>query len=194
MKAYMRNRKGVTIAETVIALVIIAAISAVTLSMIIMSIGVESKSIAAIETKNAAENAIECFRFARENEGENIPFFVGESSDTLSVSELFFACLQMTVVNDTVDGENGINYVAGNIHTDGIFEKTDEETEIDEASAFQLVLKDCTITITQKLSDDKVVGFTFESVRGEEVLESFTFPSAEAPTELPTEPEGSTDG
>ena len=57
MKAYMRNRKGVTIAETVIALVIIAAISAVTLSMIIMSIGVESKSIAAIETKNAAENS-----------------------------------------------------------------------------------------------------------------------------------------
>ena len=191
MKAYMRNRKGVTIAETVIALVIIAAISAVTLSMIIMSIGVESKSIAAIETKNAAENAIECFRFARDNVGKKPVDSNGKTVDSNSVSKLFFACLQMTVVNDTVDGENGTNYVAGNIHTDGTFKET---TEIGKASAFQLVLKDCTITITQELSDDEVVGFTFESVRGEEVLESFTFPSAEAPTEPPTEPEGSTDG
>ncbi|MBE6983292.1 MAG: type II secretion system protein, partial [Ruminococcaceae bacterium] len=69
MKRQLHSRKGVTVAEVVIALVIIAAISAFTLSLIVMSIGVETKSESAIEVKNAAENAIECFRFAKSEEG-----------------------------------------------------------------------------------------------------------------------------
>lgn len=58
------NRRGISIVEVVIALVIISIISASALSMIMMSVKVERESMAAVAVENCAENAVECFRFA----------------------------------------------------------------------------------------------------------------------------------
>lgn len=103
MKRQLHSRKGVTVAEVVIALVIIAAISAFTLSLIVMSIGVETKSESAIEVKNAAENAIECFRFANGDK------------------ETFWTCLERTG-----------KYAFGKIE-DGVFSKTENKTDANVA-------------------------------------------------------------
>ena len=64
MKQNRRSRRGISIVEVVIALVIITIISASALSMIMMSVKVERKSVTALEVDNCAENSVECFRYA----------------------------------------------------------------------------------------------------------------------------------
>lgn len=65
----LRSRRGITMVEVLIALVLIAMISAATVSMILRSVDVEKKTVMAVETANCAENALTCFRFAK-NEQE----------------------------------------------------------------------------------------------------------------------------
>ena len=65
----LRSRKGMSMVEVVIAMVIISVISASALSMIMMSINVEANAIRSVEIEESAENAIDCFRFA-ESDGE----------------------------------------------------------------------------------------------------------------------------
>lgn len=67
MKENMRSRKGVALAEVVIALVVITIISVATLSVMFSSVQIENKTIVAMDVRNQAENAIECFRFADGN-------------------------------------------------------------------------------------------------------------------------------
>ena len=64
MEKHIRARKGISLAEVVIALVVITIISLATLSVVFVSAKVESKTIVAMEVRNSAENAMECFRFA----------------------------------------------------------------------------------------------------------------------------------
>ena len=161
MKKQLNSRKGVTVAEVVIALVIIAAISAFTLSLIVMSIGVENKSESAIEVKNAAENAIECFRFARDNAGK------GEYIDH-SQAELFFACLQMSVGGE----DSPIKYIVGTMNNGTFEENLSENAEVLATSAFQMVTKDCTVLIEQIAG-----GFKFTATRGGEQIYDFSFPA-----------------
>jgi type II secretory pathway pseudopilin PulG len=153
MKRQLHSRKGVTVAEVVIALVIIAAISAFTLSLIVMSIGVETKSESAIEVKNAAENAIECFRFAKSEAGVD--------------SALFFACLKQSNENYESYHEQEVNGTTEIV--------IDEENAVDDKSIFRLLIDGCTITIKQTATS-----FSFVAMRGEEELENFTFPEGGA--------------
>ena len=67
MEKNMRSRKGVSMVEVVVALVVITIISLATLSVVFVSAKVESKTIVAMEVRNSAENAMECFRFADGN-------------------------------------------------------------------------------------------------------------------------------
>lgn len=58
------SRKGVTIVEVTIALVIIAIISGAAVSMMLMSVNVESQFATATRAELYGENALECFRFS----------------------------------------------------------------------------------------------------------------------------------
>ena len=60
----LRCRKGMSMVEVVIALVIISVISASALSMIMMSVNVEADAIRSVEVAESVDNAIACFRFA----------------------------------------------------------------------------------------------------------------------------------
>ncbi len=77
MKQNIASRKGVSIVEAVIALVIISIISASALSMMMMSVKVERNALTAMEVENSAEDAVDCFRFAKDDAA-------------------FLECLQMT--------------------------------------------------------------------------------------------------
>ncbi len=77
MKVNNSSRRGVSIVEVVVALVIITVISASALSMIMMSVSLEQRALTAQEVAASAENAVECFRYAADNEE-------------------FLECLQMT--------------------------------------------------------------------------------------------------
>ncbi|MBE6943364.1 MAG: type II secretion system protein [Ruminococcaceae bacterium] len=88
MKENMRSRRGVTLVEVVIALVVIGIISVATLTVIFSSVQIENKTVVAMDVRNQAENAIECFRFAKGDK------------------ETFIACLNQTTVGDEPDFEN----------------------------------------------------------------------------------------
>lgn len=64
----LRSRKGVTMTEVVIALVLISVISAAALSVVLKSVNIEKNTLTALEAANSAENAVECFRFSDSEE------------------------------------------------------------------------------------------------------------------------------
>ena len=154
MMEHIRSRKGVTIAEVVIALTIIAIISAFTLSLIVMSFGVENKSEVSIEVKNAAENAIECYRFAKNNYKEKITG-LGEAPKPYVFTELVFSCLEKT-------GE----YKHGSLEN-GVF----VESQMGIGNIFCLTIDGCTILIKVDLD-----GFSFTAQQGGEEVYNFDFP------------------
>lgn len=80
MKVNISSRKGVSIVEVVVALVVISLISAATTSVIMKSLDVETKSVAVYAVRNSAENAMDCFRFADGDEG----VFIDCLNDTIS--------------------------------------------------------------------------------------------------------------
>ena len=64
----LKSKKGITIVEAVITLVLIGIIMVSAVSVVLMSIDVENNSNVAVELKNSAENILECFRFAETEE------------------------------------------------------------------------------------------------------------------------------
>ncbi len=68
MKSNHSTRRGISIVEVTIALVIISILSIAALSMIQVSVNVEQKTMIALEATNAGENAVECFRYAETDE------------------------------------------------------------------------------------------------------------------------------
>ena len=102
MEKNIRSRKGISMVEVVVALVVITIISLATLSVVFVSAKVEAKTFVAMEVRNSAENAVECFRFANGDK------------------DIFRKTLNLSVgVDETVQAsaweevENGYSYNAG---------------------------------------------------------------------------------
>ena len=67
-----RRRAGFSLMEAVIALAVIAAVSAATLTLIFSSVRIETEAFRSLHIHNEAKNAVECFRYAdTEAEFEN---------------------------------------------------------------------------------------------------------------------------
>ena len=64
----LRSRKGISMAEVVIALVLISVISAAAVSVVLRSVDIEKNTLIVMEAANTAENAVECFRFSENAE------------------------------------------------------------------------------------------------------------------------------
>jgi prepilin-type N-terminal cleavage/methylation domain-containing protein len=161
----IRSRKGVTIIEVVIALAIITIISAATLSLIVMSEGVETKAENAFIVKNSAENAIECFRFAK---NYALELSAGtEISMAESLPKLFASYLRKT------------GYVIGTM-TDGVFTESQlelkKEISVDTNSVFRMIKGGCVILIEQTTDG---FAYTARNAKGEEIY-SFTYPEGGA--------------
>ncbi len=58
-------RRGFSLAEVVVAIAIIVIVSSASMTLIGVQARTEAKSVATVEATNIAENAIECFRYAR---------------------------------------------------------------------------------------------------------------------------------
>lgn len=67
-KTGLRSRKGVTIVEVVIALVIIGIISASAVSMMLLSVDIEANFVTVTYAEISGENVLECFRFSDDRE------------------------------------------------------------------------------------------------------------------------------
>lgn len=86
MEKNIRSRKGISMVEVVVALVVITIISLATLSVVFVSAKVEAKTFVAMEVRNSAENAVECFRFA---DGK-VETFIGCLNKTVAKNEQEF--------------------------------------------------------------------------------------------------------
>lgn len=64
-----RSRRGISLVEVIVALAVITIISTAALSLVISSARVDANSLRSTRVMIAAENALECYRFA-ENEEE----------------------------------------------------------------------------------------------------------------------------
>lgn len=64
----LRSKKGMSLVEVVVALTVITIISAAALSLVISSARVDANSLSSTQIMMAAENALECFRFAQNDE------------------------------------------------------------------------------------------------------------------------------
>ena len=62
-----RSRRGFTLVEVVVALVIIVLVSGISIGVVTVNNKAHAETIDMIEATNIAENAIECFRFAVNN-------------------------------------------------------------------------------------------------------------------------------
>ena len=67
-KTHISSRRGFTVLEVVIALTVIVIVSASAFALIHSHIKLEQQSIQSIEATNIAENAIECFRYAKDED------------------------------------------------------------------------------------------------------------------------------
>ncbi len=120
MKVNISSRKGVSIIEVVIALVVISIISAATVSVIVKSIGVETNSVATYEVRNSAENAIDCFRFADGDEATFIDCLndtVGENAFTSQNGSYVCDAGGYRVTITLLEGQGGFTYQA--VDSDG---------------------------------------------------------------------------
>ncbi|MBQ5320768.1 MAG: type II secretion system protein [Oscillospiraceae bacterium] len=68
VKKLPAHLRGITIAETVIAIAVISIVSVAVTTTALISANVENKTIVSLEAANSAENAIECFRFSDSEE------------------------------------------------------------------------------------------------------------------------------
>ena len=64
-----RTRGGFTLAEVVVALAVIVIVTAAAMTLISSQLSLEVQTVQTVEAANIAENAIECFRFAKKNSG-----------------------------------------------------------------------------------------------------------------------------
>lgn len=60
----MKNRRGFTIVELVVAMVIIVIVSGAGISLVLTQSKVDSQATQTVDATNICENAIECFRYA----------------------------------------------------------------------------------------------------------------------------------
>ena len=94
-----RSRRGISLVEVVVALAVITIISAAALSLVISSARVDANSLRSTQVMMAAENVLECYRFAESKEefaallektgdykGSDGVFVLTEKSYTITVS------------------------------------------------------------------------------------------------------------
>ena len=85
------NRRGFTIVELVVAMVIIVLVSGAGISLVMTQTKVDSQAIQTVEATNICENAIECFRYAVNASGD----------DEVKIKTEFYEAFKLTGALDT---------------------------------------------------------------------------------------------
>lgn len=121
----LRSRKGLSLVEVMVALAVIAIISAAALSLVVSSSRLDAKSVKTAKVMMAAENALECFRYANNTK---------ELSDLLNETGTFYispdgklvTSANGYVIHITVDETyNKLTFIAYETNDEG--KKTNEE-------------------------------------------------------------------
>ena len=115
-----RSRRGISLVEVVVALTVIAIISSAALSLVISSARVDANSLRSTQVMMAAENALECYRFAESKEefaallektgdykGSDGVFVLTEKSYTITVN---YTDTQLTFSATDSDGKEIYKY------------------------------------------------------------------------------------
>lgn len=117
-----RSRRGISLVEVVVALTVIAIISSAALSLVISSARVDANSLRSTQVMMAAENVLECYRFAENGEefaallektgdykGSGGVFVLTEKSYTITVT-VNYTDTQLTFSATDSDGKEIYKY------------------------------------------------------------------------------------
>ncbi|MBQ7326972.1 MAG: type II secretion system protein [Clostridia bacterium] len=133
------SRRGFTIVELVIALSVIVIVSGISIGVVAVNNKTYGETIDMIEATNIAENAIECFRYAVNNQGEKTvqELFEGSFEKTFeddfefptpvtAGSDLTYTIVKgdVTVVISIINSYKTIEIHAHNSNDDNLFEDT----------------------------------------------------------------------
>ncbi len=117
----LKTKKGVTIIEVVIALVLIGVIMASAISVIMMSVQVENNSSAAVLLQTSAENILECFRFAKTEEEFVQAVSKCGNYQTSGDGSLFLLGTDLVITIKSDFTENKLEFYATNSKGDEIY-------------------------------------------------------------------------
>ena len=134
-----RSRRGFTLVEVVVALVIIVLVSGISIGVVTVNNKAHAETIDMIEATNIAENAIECFRFAVRNGGDVKGTFEKHFAKSMGVNLEFDADGKATNYPFEVE-ENG-SYIV----TDG---RVKVEIALEDLVNADSILDSITITAT----------------------------------------------
>ena len=81
------SRRGISLVEVIVALAVIAIISTAALSLVISSARVDANSLRSTQVMMAAENALECYRFAKND--EDFAALLGNTGDYKKVDDAY---------------------------------------------------------------------------------------------------------
>lgn len=122
---YLKHKKaskGISLAEVAITLVLIGIISISSISVVMLAIKTERKSLSYIEASRIAENSLACFRYA---ENEDIFFEVLSKSGNFIKEENIFVLRGSsgyTVTIRTQFEQNKLEYIATDEDGETIYE------------------------------------------------------------------------
>ena len=68
LSAFLKNKKGISLAETIVAISLLTIISIVIMTISVYSVKNEMKNVRNMEIGNLSENAIECFSYSANEE------------------------------------------------------------------------------------------------------------------------------
>lgn len=108
----IRSRRGISLAEVMIALAIITIVSAAALSLTLSSAKVDAMALRTTQITMAGENALECFRYA-DNDGDFGELLKKTGNYTSSVNGVYTLEEEMYTITVNADYTNNtMSFVA----------------------------------------------------------------------------------
>ena len=109
-KTHISSHRGFTVLEVVIALTVIVIVSASAFALIHSHIKLEHDSIQRIEATNIAENAIECFRFAKDEAEFKIAYEAVVRTEDLQIT-LSETNAENSIIYEYTDGALEVTFI-----------------------------------------------------------------------------------
>ena len=109
-KTHISSHSGFTVLEVVIALTVIVIVSASAFALIHSHIKLEHDSIQRIEATNIAENAIECFRFAKDEAEFKIAYEAVVRTEDLQIT-LSETNAENSIIYEYTDGALEVTFI-----------------------------------------------------------------------------------
>ncbi len=151
------SRRGFTIVELAMALAIIVIVTAVSIGVVAVDSKTHAETIDMVEATNIAENAIECFRFAVNNSGDN------DGTEKTTFENNF--AKSINVEFDPSEDNKTYPFIIPSEHVDNVYTYTITDGRVNVTLGVNFEGNSITITATNDGTNDFLIEETTYTVR-----------------------------